>query len=421
MGLRCGDWDWASTIHRDHNKDFILSFNQFSFIITINMLLFIILISLVVIPFSYFLYKIDDIRIDNMDLLSYAISKIPVGDTYPSNPVEKIKSARVTRLKAQGIIIEPLFYFKDPALRKVQFEDIIIPAGDNQSINVRLYNHDNASHASRRKKKVLVYYHGGGWIIGSAKENHILTAQIAKESEYLVVSVDYRLAPEHVFPAAVNDAYAGLEWVIEHIGEYGGDPSFIILSGESAGGNLAAAVTSRHLINHARKHCAVHDEKDLIEGNTGLRECLTSSDRLRVVRGLWLIYPPLTETSFSQEALRYDKVSNMLSTDKMEWLRRIYQGGANETNLELRRNYSFSPIRTPDIILSQYPPTLFTLAKHDVLTAESEEMAAKLRSFGRSATVSIYNSTVHGFVTGHISLGGKAVKEFIQYSENNFT
>eukprot|EP01040_Poterioochromonas_malhamensis_P005900 gene5899-6342_t len=357
-----------------------------------------------------------------MDLLSYAISKIPVGDTYPPNPVEKIKSARITRLKAQGIIIEPLFYFKDPALKKVQFEDILIPTGDDQAtINVRLYNHNATSHASQEKKKVLIFYHGGGWIIGSAKENHILTAQIAKESEYLVVSVDYRLAPEHVFPAAVNDAYAGLEWVIEHIGEYGGDPSFIILSGESAGGNLAAAVTSRHLINHAKRHCAVDDEKDLIESNTGLRECLATSERFHGIRGLWLIYPPLTETSFSQEALRYDKVNNMLSTDKMEWLRRIYQGGANETNLELRRHYSFSPIRTPDIILSQYPPTLFTLAKHDVLTAESEEMAAKLRSLGRSATVSIYNSTVHGFVTGHISLGGKAVKEFIQYSANTFT
>lgn len=336
------------------------------------------------------------------------------------NPLEAIRSARVARAAQHYYIVEPLIYFKDPALKKVQFEDILIPTGDDQAtINVRLYNHNAASHASQEKKKVLIFYHGGGWIIGSAKENHILTAQIAKESEYLVVSVDYRLAPEHVFPAAVNDAYAGLEWVIEHIGEYGGDPSFIILSGESAGGNLAAAVTSRHLINHAKRHCAVDDEKDLIESNTGLRECLAKSERFHGIRGLWLIYPPLTETSFSQEALRYDKVNNMLSTDKIEWMRRIYQGGANETNLELRRHYSFSPIRTPDIILSQYPPTLFTLAKHDVLTAESEEMAAKLRSVGRSATVSIYNSTVHGFVTGHISLGGKAVKEFIQYSEKN--
>jgi acetyl esterase len=119
---------------------------------------------------------------------------------------------------------------------EVATEDRTIPgpAGD---IPVRIYTPDNDG-----PKPVIIYFHGGGWVIGDLDVCDNPVRRIANKTGAIVVSVDYRLAPEHVYPAAVVDCYAATAWVAEHAAELGGDPERIATGGDSAGGNLAAAV-----------------------------------------------------------------------------------------------------------------------------------------------------------------------------------
>src|SRR6185312_2596814 len=87
---------------------------------------------------------------------------------------------------------------------------------------------------------VVVFLHGGGWTIGSAEQYDAVTRQIANATDAIVVSVDYRLAPEHPFPAAVDDSWRALKWVAENASSFGGDGSRLAVMGDSAGGNLGA-------------------------------------------------------------------------------------------------------------------------------------------------------------------------------------
>jgi len=111
------------------------------------------------------------------------------------------------------------------------------PAGD---INIRTYRPD-----SDGGLPVLVYFHGGGWVVGSLDSHDGVTRFLAAHGRCVVVSVDYRLAPEHRFPAALEDAWAATRWVHEHAGEIGGDARRLAVGGDSSGGNLAAVVALR--------------------------------------------------------------------------------------------------------------------------------------------------------------------------------
>jgi acetyl esterase len=109
-------------------------------------------------------------------------------------------------------------------------------SGPDGSLPVRMYADADGP------LPVAVYYHGGGWVRGNLDTHDGICRHLAREAGCLVVSVDYRRPPEHPFPAAVEDAYAAVEWVDEHAGTVGGDPDRIAVAGDSAGGNLAAAV-----------------------------------------------------------------------------------------------------------------------------------------------------------------------------------
>lgn len=89
---------------------------------------------------------------------------------------------------------------------------------------------------------ILMYFHGGGFVIGSLETHDLVCRRLARDSECIVVSVDYPLAPEHKFPAAPNACYVATKWISEHAEEFGGDPSRIAVGGDSAGGNLATVV-----------------------------------------------------------------------------------------------------------------------------------------------------------------------------------
>ncbi|PYM23782.1 MAG: hypothetical protein DMD78_10780 [Candidatus Rokuibacteriota bacterium] len=108
------------------------------------------------------------------------------------------------------------------------------------SIPIRVYRPAGVPDATRLP--VLVFFHGGGWVIGDLDTHDTLCRQLTAEAGISVVAVDYRLAPEHKFPAAADDAWAATKWVVEHAAELGVDPGKLAVGGDSAGGNLAAVV-----------------------------------------------------------------------------------------------------------------------------------------------------------------------------------
>src|SRR6266481_1030227 len=126
----------------------------------------------------------------------------------------------------------------EPAPDLARVEDIRIP-GPAGEIPARVYS-DSVGGAPL---PVVAYFHGGGWVQGDLETHDGLCARLAKHAGVLVVAIDYRLAPEHKFPAAVDDCLAAYRWLRAHAGELGGDAARVGLAGDSAGGNLSAVVS----------------------------------------------------------------------------------------------------------------------------------------------------------------------------------
>ncbi|MDY6829646.1 MAG: alpha/beta hydrolase [Pseudomonadota bacterium] len=212
---------------------------------------------------------------------------------------------------------------------------------------------------------VIIYYHGGGWVIGSMEQSDTVARKLAERTSCAVVVPDYRLAPEHRYPAAVEDAYATLEWTASRLDEFGGPqgkPLPLIVSGDSAGGNLAAVVARR------------------------ARDAQGPDIALQV-----LIYP-VTDANFDQPSYLAPENQTFLERETMVWFWDHYL-----PEVERRAEPDASPLQAED--LSKLPPAVVLTAEHDVLRDEGEAYARALEQAGVPVDFRRHPGQIHGFFT----------------------
>jgi acetyl esterase len=208
---------------------------------------------------------------------------------------------------------------------------------------------------------VLVFFHGGGWVFGSRDTHDGICRHLAAKAPCLVVSVEYRLAPEHKFPAGVEDALAATKWVAANAAALGGDPKRLAVGGDSAGGNLAAVVAL-----HARDH-----------GGPAIAFQL-------------LIYPAVDFTARGGSLDRFAD-GYFLTRDGIEQSKNYYLNGPAD-----ERDWRASPALAQN--LAGLPPAYLFTAGFDPLLDEGRAFADKLRAAGVPVEYKCYDGMIHGFL-----------------------
>ena len=284
-----------------------------------------------------------------MDADSIAFMKLQVPPPVaPQSPEAMREGYRRARLKNQPDL--PHVY---------QVKEYEVP-GAGGPIPVRLYR--GAETAVVATLPVLVFYHGGGWMLGTLDTHDWMCRSIANKAGCAVVSVDYRLAPEHPFPAAYDDAVAAARWVVANAPMLRIDPARVSVGGDSAGGNLAAAVA-----------LALRDENKT---------------------PLWsqiLIYPAVDLALTGDYYGRFTKDVILTDAAMRGFIEKYVPDPAQ------RRDWRVSPLLASS--LKGLPPTLILLAGQDPLCAEGEAYAARLAQEGVATTVKRFSGQMHGFLS----------------------
>lgn len=208
---------------------------------------------------------------------------------------------------------------------------------------------------------IVVYFHGGGWVSGDLDMHDATCRRIANVAKTVVVNVDYRLAPEHKFPAAFEDAYASTLWAEENAERFSADKSKLVVAGSSAGGNLAAAVAL-----HARDH-------------NGPKISFQA-----------LIYPVL-DSSLDTPSYRELTTGYLLDSKLMEWYWAQYvpdRADRTDPRVSVLHADSFADL----------PPALVVTAEFDPLRDEGEQYVARLQDAGVEAEFVRYDGQIHGFM-----------------------
>ena len=228
-------------------------------------------------------------------------------------------------------------------------DDVLIEAFDGQDLTVDIHRP-----LGEGPFPILVYLHGGGWILGSPKTHRRLGFRFA-EKGFLVFNVHYRLGPEAPFPAAYDDCVTALNWVLEHAGEYGGDTNRLAMGGDSAGGNLTAAVTT-----HA-----------------------SAADR---VKAALLIYPALDFANMDVEM----GVLPGAAANLVDLMVDSYIGHDRE---KLTQDTRVSPIHAAD----KLPDVLITCGAADGLMDDCRRLESILTECGKNFETDYYDEMPHGF------------------------
>jgi len=238
--------------------------------------------------------------------------------------------------------------------------DLGIPA-PHGVIPARLYR----SHSIRLVDGLapaLVFFHGGGWVIGNLESHDVVCRTLADAGELIVISIDYRLAPEHKFPAAIDDAVTATQWVADNARSLGIDPARLSVGGDSAGGNLAAVVA-----------ISARDGK----GPTLARQLL--------------IYPA-TDFAMTHPSHREPETSVLLTHSVIRWFRDHYLNRAADIH-----DWRASPAKAETLI--GLPPAYVLTAGADPLRDEGDDYARRLQEAGVPVTHRSFPGQFHGFFT----------------------
>ncbi|MBH5316847.1 alpha/beta hydrolase [Paenibacillus sp. GSMTC-2017] len=236
-------------------------------------------------------------------------------------------------------------------------QNLKIP-GPESEIPIRIYKPEG-----EKPFPALVYYHGGGFVLGGLDSHDSICRSLANKASCIVISVDYRLAPENKFPAAVEDAFTALKWVTEHTKKLNIDPQKIAVGGDSAGGNLAAVMTIK-----AAEH-----------GN------------LPIIYQL-LIYPAVTmDTLFQYPSMIENASGYLLTRESILWFYSQYL-----STLEDASNSFSSPLLHG--ALRNLPPATIITAQFDPLRDEGAAYAERLQSAGVSVNYRCYEGMIHQFM-----------------------
>lgn len=267
-----------------------------------------------------------------------------------AKPIEQSTPGEVRALSAD---LKEL-YGAGPEMARV--EEHTVSGADGGSFVVRVFVPAGTPRA------VVIYFHGGGWVIGAIDEFDTLARKLAARTGCAVVLPDYRLAPEYRYPTAVDDAYATLEWVAEHVGDIAGSEVPIVVAGDSAGGNLSAVTAQR------------------------------ARDRGGPAVALQALVYPVTDADVDNASYRRDENQLMVTRDGMIWFWDHYAPDEAQ-----RKETDASPLQAED--LSGLPPAVVILAEYDVLRDEGQAYADRLQQAGVPVEVHVHPGQMHGFFT----------------------
>lgn len=235
--------------------------------------------------------------------------------------------------------------------------DHVVTDGVHGDFGIRLYR--PAGSNSGEDLPLLIWYHGGGFAIGGLDTADATVRALANAARIVVASVDYHLAPEHPYPAAVDDAVIALDWSIAHASTLGIDPERIAVGGDSAGGNLAAVV------------------------------CQLARAAGRPSIALQLLVYPVTDLVGEYPSMAENGTGKLLTAELMDWFIEQYLGGRDASNPRV------SPLRASD--LSGLPRALVITAELDPLRDQGEAYAEALSAAGVPTDLVRYDGQIHGF------------------------
>ena len=260
-------------------------------------------------------------------------------------------------------------------------EDLLITSAE-RDIPIRIYWPDGS-----RPDGCFLFIHGGGFVGGSLDTHDHVCRDICLGANCVVVATDYRLAPEHPFPSALNDCNAVLTWVVSHGADLGIGELKIVLGGDSAGGNLATVLAAR---SRQRQEWGV---------------C-----------GQILIYPITDLPQLSRASYVENGTGYGLTSDDMKRFWRDYAGEAADEN-----DPEIAPLRSEN--LAGFPATLVITAQYDPLRDEGEEYARRLMEAGVQTTLKRYDGAIHGFVRmgSQVTMASRALQQISQWTRDRFS
>ena len=266
---------------------------------------------------------------------------------------------QLTPTQSRAMLKEALARVAPPRIDLARVEDRAIP-GPRGPIPIRVYWPDTEPGPA---PAVLVYFHGGGWVHGDLDTHDPICRTLAAAAGIIVVAVDYRLAPEHKFPAGLEDAEAATCWVAAHAGELGADPTRLAVGGDSAGANFSAVIT---------------------------QDARTSTPR---IAAQVLLYPAVAWARVDDYPSWADFAAGyFFGREGLDWMQDRYLSDPREL-----WDPRVSPILTDD--LTGLPPALIVTAGHDPLRDEGRQYAERLTDAGVAVDYRCFKTTIHAFLS----------------------